>query len=333
MADPLIWTCDDIVRFTREPDFFDRAWAWEWLHRHHRAVASEQAARAIRDESPSVACTGIHIFASAPTAEAREAIEELGRRADLDPTLREELELLEHPQRRRKIDDPISDAIDRLSLQRDELRREAPAMLRSRRLDPQLVALGALGNQQHQWATDILLDALPVLLTAGDPSIVWDTFDQLRDPRALPALAATWVPGERYVAALYARIHRLAGSGEPLPAGIARDVEEEAKRKEAREALRERDPAEAKLGARRLQIRCTACGRTGDYDVAPEALATVLRFDGAEKKGERIPAETVVACKHCGVKNAYEVNAFSRISAEGGLRALEASRRRGERAN
>ena len=202
-------------------------------------------------------------------------------------------------------------------------------MLRSRRLDPVLVALGALGNQQHRWATDILVEALPVLVTAGDTEMVLDTFDQLRDPRALPALAAVWVPGERYVAELYARIHRLAGSRDPLPGGIARDVEEEAKRREARQALRERDPAEAKLGVRRLQLRCTACGRTGDYDFAPEALAAVLRFDGAEREGKQLPSGTVVACKHCGVKNAYAVNAFSRISAEGGLQALEASRRRG----
>ena len=256
------------------------------------------------DESPSVACAGIQIFASASTAEGREAIEEIGRHTDLAPTVREELELLEHSERRRKIDDPIADAIERLSPLHDELRRRAPAMLRSRDLDSVLVALGALGNQQHAWATDVLVAALPVLLTAGDPSMVWDTFDQLRDPRALPALAAAWVPGDRYVAELYVRIHRLAGSRDPLPNGIARDVEEEAKRREAREALRERDPAAAKLAARRLQLRCTACGRTGDYDFALEALARVERFHGAEKKGEKLPSQTVVKCKHCGVRNA-----------------------------
>jgi hypothetical protein len=330
MVDPLIWTRDDILRFTYEPDFFDRGWAWAWLRRHHPTVASREVARAIRDESPSVACAGIEIFASAPTAEGREAIEEIGRHADLAPTVRKELE---HPEQRRKIDDPIADAIERLSPLHDELRRQAPAMLRSRELDSVLVALGALGNQQHTWATDVLVEALPVLVTAGDPDMVWDTFDELRDPRALPALAAVWVPGERYLAELYARIHRLAGSRDPLPKGIACDVEEEAKRRGAREALRERDPAAAKLGARRLQLRCTACGRTGDYDFALEALKMVERFSGAEKKGEKLSSETVVECKHCGVRNAYEVSALSWISVAGGMEALGESRGKGGRGN
>jgi hypothetical protein len=71
MTEPLIWTRDDILRFTHEPDSYDRAWAWDWLKRHHGAEASRQAARAILDPDPGVACTGIAIFASAPTTEAR----------------------------------------------------------------------------------------------------------------------------------------------------------------------------------------------------------------------------------------------------------------------
>ena len=58
MTEPLIWTRDDILRFTHEPDSYDRAWAWDWLKRHHGAEASRQAARAILDPDPGLACTG-----------------------------------------------------------------------------------------------------------------------------------------------------------------------------------------------------------------------------------------------------------------------------------
>lgn len=193
MSEPLIWTCEDIVRFTYEPDFYDRSWAWCWLQRHHPAEASRHAARAIRDPSPSVVCSGLDAFAASPTAEARDAIEELKTRGDLGPSVQERLDGLEHPERKKRFHDPLDDAIERLSRQHAELRREAPSMLRSRRIDPRLIALGALGNQQHQWATDILVDALPVMLTKDDPTIVWDTLDALRDPRSLPAIAASQV--------------------------------------------------------------------------------------------------------------------------------------------
>src|SRR5580704_62459 len=101
MADPLIWTCDDIVRFTYLPDDGDRGWAWGWLERHHLAEASRQAVRAIRDPSPSVVCDGIHVFGSAPAAEARAAIGELRCRPDLAPSVRQALDELDHPGRPR----------------------------------------------------------------------------------------------------------------------------------------------------------------------------------------------------------------------------------------
>lgn len=211
------------------------------------------------------------------------------------------------------------------------MRRDAPAMLRSRELDPVLVALGALGNQQHQWATDILMDALPVLLTSDDPSMVWDTFEQLSDPRSLPMIAGVWVPGERYIASVYARIHRVAGLGYRMPDGIARDAEEERKRSEAAIRRFQQKQREKAGDVRRLQLRCTACGRTGDYDFPLEALPDVVAYDGAEKNGRKVPKKAIVTCKHCGVSNAYEVGAFSQISAAGGLAALEASRKSGER--
>jgi hypothetical protein len=328
MTDPLIWTGDDIVRFTYEPDSFDREWAWGWLRRHHLEEASRQVVRALRDPSGGVVATGIHIFASAPTAEARELIDEIRRGPDRGLGVQSALAELDHPGRPKTYDDSLDRAVERLSRERDELRREAPAMLRSRDLEPVLVALGALGNQQHQWATDILVDALPVLLTAGDPAIVWDTFDQLRDPRALPAIAAAWVPGERYIASMYARIHRLAGDGTRLPSGIARDAEQERRRIEAALARRGSDPAAAKLADRRLELRCTACGRTGDYEFAAEMLETVIHFGGAEKAGRKLPSTSIMTCKHCGVTNAYEVNTFSWISAAGGIEALKASRKK-----
>jgi hypothetical protein len=326
MTEPLIWTRDDILRFTHEPDFYDRSWAWGWLISHHRAEASHQAARAILDPDPSVACTGIAIFASAPTPEAREAIEALSRRTDLEPSVRQELDALDNPVPRRKVEDPIADAIARLSPRHDELRREAPGMLKSRELDPMLVALGALGNQQHQWATDIVVDALPALVTRGDPSMVWDTLGQLCDRRSLPALAAVWEPGEQYVATLYARIHRLSGSGDAVPRGIARDVEEEAARVEAILARRNQSMAGAAPRTRRLEIRCTACGRSGECELALEKLAAVAHYAGAEKAGREGPKGTVFECKHCGVKNAYELGGFAWISLAGAMEELKGRR-------
>jgi hypothetical protein len=328
MGEPLIWTCEDMVRFTYEPDDYDRSWAWCWLGRHHPAEASRHAARAIRDPSPGVVCSGIEIFMASETNEGREAVEELKRRSDLARSVKKLLDLLEHPERR-KSRDPFDEEIEQLARRRAELRREAPAMLRSRLVDPVLVALGALGFQQHQWASDILVDALPVLLTGSSTEIVWDTFDSLRDPRSLPAIEAAWTPGEHDIADLYVRIHHLAGGKDPLPRGIALDAEEDRKRTEAARAARKRDPEEARLGPRVLQLRCTACGRTGEYEFAAEALATLMAFDGAEKRGETLPSKALVTCKHCGVNNAYEVTPFSRISAAGGMKALAASRKKG----
>ena len=326
MEETLIWTREDIVRFTHDDDAFNRSWAWCWLLRHHPEEASRQAARAILDPDAGVVRSGIDAFVAGPTTEGAQALAALRSRGDLPASVRERLEVLDHPERKKKFVDPFEVETERLSRAPLELRRRATEMLRSRDTDDVTVALGALGYQQHEWATDILLENVAWLLTSSDPDIVWDTLDMLRDPRSLPAILAAWVPGELSIAELYARIHRLSRSSSPMPAGIARDAEKERLRSAEARALRKTNPEAAKRGARRLEVRCTACGRTSAHELEPEAIEVLLRFDGAEKQGRKLPEKPIVVCTHCGTANAYEVSFFSQISALGALKTLEEDR-------
>jgi hypothetical protein len=66
------------------------------FQRHHPVEAARQAARAIRDASPGVVCSGVDLLAASPATEAREAIEELRRRVDLAPSVKEGLDRLDH---------------------------------------------------------------------------------------------------------------------------------------------------------------------------------------------------------------------------------------------
>src|SRR5689334_17890266 len=125
MEEPLIWTRDDIVRFTHDADDYNRNWAWCWLRRHHTDEASRQAARAIADSDGGVVCSGIEAYARAPTTEGAEAIAALKLRRDLPKSVRQRLEYLEHPERENRIDDPLNDEVERLSRDPKALKRKA----------------------------------------------------------------------------------------------------------------------------------------------------------------------------------------------------------------
>jgi hypothetical protein len=324
MDDRPIWTRDAIVRFSHHPDASVRGWAWGRLCRHHPEEAGRQAARGLADPEVPVALTALGAFEAHPTPQAAATLEALRRREGVAPALRAAIEGLGQPDRRKKVHDPEADEDERLANAPEELRRRAPAMLVGPDFSEYLRALAGLGHQQYGWATDILLAHFAVLLTAREDSEVWDALEDLSDPRSLPAIHAAWRPGQRRAACLYARIHDLAGLSGSLPEGIARDVADDTRSREESSAFRLAHPGAPLRGSRRLDVRCRACGRTGEYDTDPagmrEMVATKTR---AGKTRRALDEEPVMVCKYCGAKNTYQLAPLSLIAALGGALGVE----------
>jgi hypothetical protein len=302
MDDRLIWTRADIVRFTRDASREIRSWAWGWLRRHHAEEAGRQAARGILDPCPSIALEALVAYEEHPLPEASRAIEELWGRDDLATSVRKAIDTLRRPGGRLNVPEPGVEEIERLSRATEELKSRAKAMILSKSFDDHLVAMSALGYQQHRWATDILLEHFVALLTSRDDTELWSTIDALRDPRFLPAILAAWVPGERNTARIYGIIHHLAGLTGPLPEGIARDLEDYAKYCNERDAFFEAHPDADWPGIRR-PAACHACGRTGEYERAIPVLLYPFMPRDSKGKIRSLGKTGVMVCKFCGVRN------------------------------
>jgi hypothetical protein len=312
MDEPLIWTADDIVRFTRDADESIRSWAWVWLVRHHPREAGRHAARGIADPYVLVALEALLAFEAHPTPEAVRVVEELRGRDDLAPPVRNAIEAMLQPEGRSEAPDLETYEHERLRAAPEELKRRAAAMLLGKSDHDAFIAATALGYQQHRWATDIFLDHFAVLLTCRHDKAVWQALENLRDPRSLPAILAAWVPGQLGAARLYATIHHLAGLSGPLPEGLARDVEEEARYRKAMDAFYAVHRGVCFPRVRR-PATCRACGRTGEYERAiPDLVERLMRKSGAGKKKEGyLGAQGVMVCKFCGAKNADRIESIS----------------------
>jgi hypothetical protein len=309
MDEPLIWTREEIVRFTHDASDGIRSWAWTWLLRHHPREAGRQAARGVADPHVPAALTALLAFEAHPTPEAVKAVEELRGRDDVAPAIHAAIDVAQSG--RRTAPDPREYAFERLSNAPEELKRRIVAMLLGKSDDDHLVAAAALRNQQHRWATDILLTHFAALLTSRDDTEVWATLDELRDPRSLPAILAAWVPGQRRAACLYACIHHLAGLSGPLPEGMARDIEDEARYRKKRDAFHAAHPHIIWPGVRR-SAACYACGRTGEYERAIPALLERLGLRRrAGKKSHSLGESSVMVCKFCGARNADRLEPLS----------------------
>ncbi len=313
MTDRLIWTRDDIVRFTHDPRDEARSWAWVWLLRHHPEEGGRQAARGLRDPVVHIAMEALLLSELHPTPEAAATIEELLGRDDLDPKLRAEIERSKDPRTRRPLERGPEE-YERLSRSPKELRRRAGAMLLGKSHDDYLCASSALATQQHTWATEIILTHFAALLTIRDDMQIWFALDELCDPDSLPAIRAAWVPGERRTACIYERIHARTGRTAPLPEGIARDVEARARAYEEQCSFMAAHPEEPWPGMRHHKV-CRMCRRTGEYDLIstraptrrPEMSPRVRAFVEEEVR--------VVICNFCGAKNTHWMGPLSPLDA------------------
>jgi hypothetical protein len=318
MDEALIWTRDEIVRFTHDADDGTRSWAWVWLLRHHPREAGRHAARGVADPYVPVALEALLAFEAHPTPEAVKVVEELRGRDDVAPAVRDMIEALLQPKGRKNAPDLETYEHERLSDAPEELKRRAAAMLLGKSDRDATAAVVALGYQQHRWATDIILAHFAVLLTRRHDEAVWQALDKLRDPRSLPAILAAWVPGQRAAAWLYACIHRLAGLSGPLPEGMARDVEEEVRYRKVLLAFYEAQrPPRVCFPRVRRPATCRACGRTGDYERAiSDLLERLTRKSGAGKKKEGYLGEQgVMVCKFCGARNPDRIEPISTSNA------------------
>jgi len=206
----------------------------------------------------------------------------------------------------------------------EELRRRAPAMIRSENASHRIRAFLALARQQHRWATDIILEHFATLVTSNEDTQLWGALEGLRDPRTLPAILAAWSPGQCRAAQIYARIHRLAGMTGPLPEGIARDAEEGARYDERRNDFHRANGRGSYPGARRIALLCRTCRRTGEYECDPPTMAELAR--GLDPmKSLRVPAR--FPCKFCGTQGELEASMASAFSLAGGAMAYERARK------
>ena len=303
MDEQLIWTQDDIVRFTHDPDEDIRCWAWTWLLRHHPREAGRQAARGVADPFVPIALAALQAFEAHPTPEAVRAVEDLRSRDDVALAVRAAIEARSRPGGRKQEPDAWVTKCERLSHAPEELKRRAAAMLLGDSYEDHLLATAALGHQRHTWASDILLTHFAALLTSREDTEVWAALDALRDPRFLPAILAAWGPGEYGAACLYACIHHLAGLSGPLPEGIARDLEDDARYRKERDAFLAAYPGARWKGVRR-SAACRACGRTGEYERAiPALLEPFVRRSRAGGMPRSLDESTVMVCKFCGARN------------------------------
>ncbi len=317
MDEPLIWTRDEILRFTHDAREGVRSWAWSWLARHHPLEAVRDVVRGIADPYVGVAWTALAAFEAHPTPESVKAVSDLRAREDISRKVRAAIEAALQPGGR-KSPPPSAFEVEceRLSRAPEELRRRAPSMLLSKDYDDHLLATGALGNQQHAWATDILLADFAALLTSRDDTEVWSTLDGLRDPRCLPAILAAWVPGEHRAACLYETIHYLAGLTGPLPEALVRDVEDAARHREERRALYAANPNGPSPGARH-PAACQVCGRTGEYERAIPFPFSLL-IPGRGKSKPTFGEDSVMVCKFCGARNPDRLESIAAAKGERG---------------
>ena len=314
-----IWTRDDIVRFTHDTDQGIRSWAWTWLCRHHPNEAGHHAARGLVDPYIPIGLEVLQAFETHPTPEAALAIEAL-RGADVNPAIREAIEALGQCDTKKNA--PSSEEIEqtRLRCAPEELRRRAPAMLLGGHPVERLRALSALACQQYRWATDIILEHFAVLVTSSEDTEVWTAFAELCDPRSMPAILAAWSPGQCFAAKVYARIHYLSGLSGPLPEGVARDAEEAARYEERRRAFHKIQGRASYPGSRRIDFRCRACGRTGEYECDPPTMAALAKtVPMTPTLGLWVP--TGFTCKFCGTRDELELPLFSLLSLVGGATA------------
>lgn len=323
MDEPLIWTLEDILRMSHDAETQDRVWAWDWLKRHHPAEASRHVARGLADPIGTIVNMAIAIHGASPTSEGAEAIAAFRQRGDLHESTQEALDELIRPTSGDSPFGPFYDAVERLAADPAEVWRRAPGMLVAKNEDTVKMAIDALGFQQHQWATNLLLEHFGPLLTSTNVGDLWGALYDLADPRSLPAIEAAWAPGECAVATLYARIHRMAGSRAPLPAGIARDVEAEARRNQEIVAFRASDLAAVSRVPPSLEIRCVECGRTGEYIFEREDLAAILGYAAVKRRGRDPAARSRFVCKYCGATNNYELTLSAQVHAHLALASPE----------
>ena len=321
MDDLPIWTREEIVRFTRDDDEEVRSWAWTWLARHHPEEAGRQAARGVADPDPLIVYAALAAYEAHPTPEAAIAIEALRARDDLGAGVREAIERLGQPAPPPSDFDLLQEQFDR---DPEELRRRAPAMMLSDDPCVRIDVFYALGHQQWRWATDLLLEHFAAIVTSNEDTELWAALEDLSDPRTLPAILAAWSPGQCRAAQTYARIHRLAGLTGPLPEGIARDVEEAARYDELRRLSRQARPGVPRSGARRIDLLCRACRRTGEYECDPPTMAELA--DRLLANGLRVPAR--FPCKFCGTTGELQAaDMMAALSLEAGAMAYEGERK------
>lgn len=334
MIDAPIWTVADLVAFTHHEDQGVRAWAFRRLVRHHPDDAACHAVRGISDPSWSVVGRALDALDGRPiSAEIEKALTALGRRRGLPPGVRARAaRLLRGEAKPARMRDPMDDEIDRLARAPDELRRRAPKMLASDVDHDRATALFALQEQQHRWATEMVLERLPALLSTADYTNVWDTFLELGDPLALQAVLDAWRPGERRIARVAVQLHALASrsSSEALPPELVRDAQEAAKLLHEMEQrlVRGLDP-ESPEGALRLDLRCTKCQRVGEYDVRHAWIHPDMARC-REEGWDGVALGRIVVCKYCGAEDAYELTANAQVLLMGStLRLVDESDRPG----
>jgi len=296
-SDTLIWSDQELEEFTHHEQCDIQDWALKRLTLQNKESAREQIPR-LEGQS------GIYT-------------EQIERRYLKEPEDPEEIvrcvdEIVrcEDPEKIQRLAAP--DPEREMDLLR-ELGTRQEHLLRIIHLTGHYPGLFALQTVPYQWASEFLLSQMEEFLAESiDSTAIWETLEQLGDPRAISPLLEHWNPDRTHLTRTLYFLGRLAGEEHRLPDELIQDgrsIREDHRKLEKAESPEEiyaeafaltSDPHE-------ISLECTRCRKSDSYEVN-QIWMYPDQDELEEMDWDGVVLDRIITCKHCGARDEYQVS-------------------------